>query len=147
MRVQKSIDIAAPPEKIWPFLVEPEKILAWFTTLQSFEYTSEKHNGVGTRFSWEEKAHGSPIRLRFTITEWIENERLAFGNSSGNTVNSYGLHWTLATTPRGSRFTFDEELELPFGLVARIYGAPARCREKYDIGKRLAKLKRLAETP
>ncbi len=29
MKVQRSIEIAAPPEKIWPFLVEPEKILKW----------------------------------------------------------------------------------------------------------------------
>lgn len=122
MKVQKSVDIAAPPEKIWPYLVEPEKVLAWFTTLQSFEYTSEKHNGVGTRFSWEEKAHGSPIRLRFTITEWVENERLAFSNISGDTVNSYGLGWAVTATAQGSRFTFDEEWRCPLGSSARSSG-------------------------
>jgi len=29
MKVQRSIDITAPPEKIWPFLVEPNKVLKW----------------------------------------------------------------------------------------------------------------------
>ena len=145
MRVQKSIDIAASPEKIWPYLIEPEKILAWFTSLQSFEYTGEKREGVGTRFYWVEKAHGSPIRLNFAITERVENERLAFSNTSGNTASSYGLGWAVASTPRGSRFTFDEELELPFGLVSKIFGWLAGCREKYDMGKRLGKLKRLVE--
>ena len=56
MKVQDSIDIAAPPEKIWPFLVEPERILKWYTLLQKFEYTSEQHSGVGTTFYMEEKA-------------------------------------------------------------------------------------------
>ena len=145
MRVQRSIEIAAPPEKIWPYLVEPEKILAWFTLLQSFEYTSEKHDCVGTCFCWEETARGSPIKLSFAITEWSQNERLAFSNATANLENSYELAWTLASTPQGSRFTFAEELELPFGNFGKIMGVLAGCREKYDIGKRLAKLKRLVE--
>ena len=33
MKVQRSIEIAAPPEKIWPFLVEPDNILKWCITL------------------------------------------------------------------------------------------------------------------
>ncbi len=33
MKVQRSIEIAATPEKIWSFLVEPEKILRWCITL------------------------------------------------------------------------------------------------------------------
>ena len=37
MRVQRSIEIAAPPAKIWPFLVEPEKVLKWCITLEKFE--------------------------------------------------------------------------------------------------------------
>ncbi len=145
MRVQKSIEIAAPPEKIWPYLVEPEKILAWFTLLQSFEYTGENREGVGTRLCWEEKARGSPIKLSLTITEWSENERLAFSNATANPENSYELTWALASTPLGSRFTFAEELELPFGNIGKIMGLLAGCREKYDVGKRLTRLKRLVE--
>jgi len=41
MRVERSVEIAAPPEKIWPFLVEPEKILEWCITFEKFEYTGE----------------------------------------------------------------------------------------------------------
>ena len=144
MRVQRSIEIAAPPERIWPYLVEPEKIVAWCTSLQKFEYTGQRR-GVGTSFYWEEKARGSPIKLSFAINEWVENERFAFSNVSTNAVNGYELSWILVTTPRGSRFTFIEELELPFGNIGRILGVLARCREKYDIGKRLGKLKRLVE--
>ena len=58
MIVQRSIEVAAPPEKIWPFLIEPEKIMKWFTLLRKFEYTGEKHNGTGTTFYYEEKSGG-----------------------------------------------------------------------------------------
>jgi len=50
MKVQSSSDIAAPPQKVWPFLVEPEKILKWCITYQKFEYTGAQHSGVGSAF-------------------------------------------------------------------------------------------------
>ena len=31
MLVSMSVDIQAPPEKVWPYLVEPEKTMQWFT--------------------------------------------------------------------------------------------------------------------
>jgi carbon monoxide dehydrogenase subunit G len=53
MKLQRSIEIAASPEKIWPFLVEPEKIMKWFTFLKKFEYTSTQKSGAGTTFYYE----------------------------------------------------------------------------------------------
>ena len=50
MKVQKSIEIAAPPDKVWPFLIEPEKILEWCITFLKLEYTGEQRSGVGTTF-------------------------------------------------------------------------------------------------
>ena len=47
MRVQRSIEIAAPPERIWPFLVEPEKIRQWCITFQKLEYTGDQRSGMG----------------------------------------------------------------------------------------------------
>jgi len=45
MLVSMSVEIQAPPEKVWPYLVEPEKTMQWFTALKKFEYTSEKKGG------------------------------------------------------------------------------------------------------
>ncbi|MCK5096780.1 MAG: SRPBCC family protein, partial [Desulfobacteraceae bacterium] len=58
MKVEKSIEISAAPEKIWPFLVDPAKIVMWFDTYKKCEYTSEKHSGVGTTYYIEEKVPG-----------------------------------------------------------------------------------------
>jgi len=55
MRVHKSIEIAEPPEKVWPYFVEPEKVLAWYTTFRRFEYTTDQRAGVGTPLYIEEQ--------------------------------------------------------------------------------------------
>jgi len=145
MKVQRSIEIAAPPEKIWPFLVEPEKILKWCITFKKFEYTSEQRSGVGTPFYIEEKAAGPLMKLNFAVTDWIENERLAFSMTSGTGVKGYEQSWTVEATPSGSRFTFMENVELPFGIIGKLIGPLVQRSSGATVEKMLAKLKSLAE--
>jgi uncharacterized protein YndB with AHSA1/START domain len=144
MKIQGSINVAAPPEKVWPFLVEPERILKWYTLLQRFEYTSEQHSGVGTTFYMEEKAAVS-MKLSFVMTEWVENAKLAFRMTSGNFVKGYEQAWTLEPTPSGSRFTLTEEVTMPYGPLGRVLGAFGRSSSEGHVKEILAKLKAQAE--
>ena len=145
MKVQRSIEIATQPEKIWPFLVEAEKILEWCITLRKFEYTSEQQSGIGTPFYFEEKAAGRLMKLNFEVTEWIENEKIAFNMTSGNFVKSYKQKWILEAIPSGSKFTFMEEIELPYGIIGRILGLFAQFISKLTVKRMLTRLKSLAE--
>ena len=145
MRVQNSIEIAAPPEKIWPFLVEPEKILKWCITFQKFEYTGEQRSGVGTSFYIEEKAGGPLMKLNFTATEWVQNEKLAFKMTSGNFVKGYEQSWVVEATTSGSRFSFMEQVDLPYGVIGKVMGTFAKSGSETTLKEMLAKLKSLAE--
>ncbi len=145
MKIQRSIEIAAPPEKIWSFLIEPEKILKWFNLLQKFEYTSEKRSGVGTTFYYEEKSGGQLMKLNYVVTEWVENKKLAFSVTSGSLKKDDQV-WSIDAIPSGSRFTMFEDVEMLMGILGKILGALFIGRM---IGKHLeeilANLKRLAE--
>ena len=145
MRVERSIEIAAPPEKIWPFLVEPEKIMQWFTLLRKFEYTGEQKSGVGTTFYYEEKSGPQLMKLHYVVTEWVENEKLAFVMTSGPAKRDDQI-WSIEATPAGSRFILAEDYEMPWGIIGKIM-------EKLLVGRIigkhleeiLANLKSLAE--
>jgi uncharacterized protein YndB with AHSA1/START domain len=146
MRVQRSIHIAAPPEKIWPFLVEPEKILKWCITFRKFEYTGDQHSGIGMPFYVEEKAGPMPLmKLNFKIREWVENERIAFSMTSGSVVKDYEQGWTIRATPSGSTFNFMEDVELPFGIIGKLIGLVGKSMSKATAGQMLVILKSLAE--
>jgi len=145
MRVQRSIEIAAPAEKIWPFLVEPDKILKWFYLLQKFEYTGEQRSGVGTPFYYEEKSAGRLMKFNYVVTEWVENERLAFSMTSGPLKKNDQV-WSIEGTPSGSRFTLTEDIEMPWGIIGKIMEAlfVGRVVGKH-LDEMLANLKSLAE--
>ena len=145
MRVQKSIDIAAPPEKVWPFFVEPEKVLQWCITFKRFEYTGNQRAGVGTPLYIEEQAGGGLTKMQFEVTEWKENEKLALRMVSGASYGCYDQQWSLERSPSGSRFTFMEEIELPFGVIGKLLGLVAQRMSLATVGKMEAKLKALAE--
>ena len=145
MKVQSSIDIAAPPQKVWPFLVEPEKILKWCITYQKFEYTGAQRPGVGSTFYLEEKAGGPLTKLNFTVTDWVENQRLACKMTSGNFLKGYEQKMTVEAIPSGSRFTFAEDIKLPYGVIGSMMGFFARSSSQAHVKEMMGKLKNLAE--
>jgi uncharacterized protein YndB with AHSA1/START domain len=146
MRVQKSIAIEAPPERIWPYLVEPEKILEWYFPLQEFEYTSQQRGGVGAPLYFQEKTSGGTMKLNCVITEWVENETLAFKMTSGNMLKSYQERWSVEATPSGSRFTFGEQGEFPNWILDKVIGPLAQRSSESTVEKMLTRLKSLVES-
>lgn len=145
MKVSRSIGIAAPPEKVWPFLVEPDRILKWCVTFRKFEYAGEQLSGPGTAFYVEEKAGGPLMKLNFKVKEWEENKKLAFHMTSGNFVKGYEQTWTVDAASPGSRFTFMEEVDLPFGFIGKVMGSVARRGSEATVKIMLDRLKSLVE--
>jgi len=145
MKIQRSIEIAAPPEKIWLFLIEPEKILKWFDLLRKFEYTSDKRSGAGTTFYYEEKSSGQLMKLNYKVTEWTVNRKLAFSVTSGSLKKDDQV-WSIEAMPSGSRFTMFEDVEMPMGIIGKIIGALfGGSMIGKNMEKILANLKRLVE--
>jgi hypothetical protein len=146
MKFQRSIVIEAAGETIWPFLVEPEKILQWGLPVRTLSRTGAQHSGVGARFYFEEKAGGRLLKLHFVVTEWDVNKRLAYKMTSGNLVKGYEQKLTIEAVPSGSRVTILENVKLPYGIVGRIAGLFRRPRSESHLEHNLAKLKSLIET-
>jgi uncharacterized protein YndB with AHSA1/START domain len=145
MKIEKSIEIAAPPERIWPFFIDPEKVLQWSITFRKFQYTGEQRRGVGTPLYIEEKAVGPVMKMDFEITEWVENERIRLKMITGAPLKSYEQLWTLSTTTSGSEFTFFEEIVFPLGVVGKLIGLVGQGSSYKFVTEMQSKLKSLVE--
>ncbi len=145
MKIHRSIEIAAKAEKIWPFLVEPERILEWCIPIKTIRHTSEQRDGIGTLFYFEERAIGRLMKLNFIVTEWIVNERVAFKMTSGNVVKGYEQRYTIVASSSGSRLTCAEDIKLPYGILGKIAGLFRRSISEAHLEHMLAKLKNVVE--
>jgi uncharacterized protein YndB with AHSA1/START domain len=141
-----SVDIEAPPERVWEFLVEPDKARAWFHALESYRWTSER-SGEGSTFHWQERSGGRRYEIDFETTEWDPPHVFGFSMVRGDFFKSYDERWEIEATDTGSRFTFNDRIEFPYGPLGSVIGWFA-ARQAQGTGKRaLAELKRLAEAP
>ena len=145
MKVEKSIEISATPDKIWPFLVEPDKILMWFDSFKKCEYASDKYSGVGTSYYVEEKVPGPLRKIDFEAKTWNENENLVLEMTSGKNVTSYEIRWNLKATQAGTTFHFVEEVGMPFGIIGKILGVLGQGTDNKRVEGMLIKLKNLSE--
>ena len=145
MKINRSINIDVAPEKIWPFLVEPEKIVQWCFTLENFEYTSQISYGIGTHFTYREQGRFRSVELNCIITEWIEHRKITFEMTGGKGFKGYKETWMIEPSSGGSRFFFLNQSHLPFGILGKIMEPISRRRAEITVDKMLAKLKTLVE--
>jgi uncharacterized protein YndB with AHSA1/START domain len=145
MKIKKSIDIAAPPERIWPFFIDPEKVLQWSLTFRKFQYTGEQKRGAGTPLYIEEKAAGPLMKMNFEITEWVENERIRLKMISGAPLKSYEQLWKIEPTDSGSEFTFFEEIIFPLGVIGKLFGLAGQGSSYKFVTEMQSRLKSLVE--
>ncbi len=143
MHIHRSTVIAASPEQIWPFLVDPEHMQHWCLTTKNLRYTSVQHHGLGTPFYFEEKAAGILLRLSFVVSEWMLHESVAIKMTAGNFVQGYEQRYTLETTPSGTLVTIVEHVKLPYGFLGQIAGLLRRPRSESHLEHMLGKLKHL----
>ena len=100
---------------------------------------------MGTPIYIEEQAGGPLMKMNFTITDCKDNQRLGLQMVSGTGVKAYKQNWSLEPIPSGSRFTFQEEIELPFGFIGKILGAIMEGSSAATVDKMLARLKSFSE--
>lgn len=85
------------------------------------------------------------MRMNFKITECKENQLLALQMVSGTGVKAYKQDWSLEAIPSGSKFTFAEEVELPYGIIGKLLGTLMEGTSAATVDKMLIKLKTMAE--
>jgi uncharacterized protein YndB with AHSA1/START domain len=145
MKVEKTIQISAAPEKVWPFLVEPEKIVQWFDSFKKCEITSDQHSGPGTTYYVEEKVPGPLRKISFKATAWEEGEKLTLKMVSGVNVSDYEIRFKLADSQAGTVFDFKEEVGMPFGPLGKLLGALGQKTADRMVENMLLKLKERCE--
>ena len=145
MKIQKSIEIAAVAEKVWPFLVEPAHIMKWCRNVKIVLHTSEQTSGLRTPFYFEERAVGRMMKLHFVVTEWEVNRSVAYKMTSGNFVKGYEQKYTLEPNPTGIRLTCFEHVTLPFGIMGKCAEVFRRPVSAAHVNRMLVNLKNLGE--
>jgi uncharacterized membrane protein len=115
MRVVAQIDIAAPPEAVWEFIVDPERYLHFMHGITRWEVAGDEPRGLGARYRMLMRVGSAEIGGAVEVTEYVEPRDMAWTSVTG--VDQRG-RWRLR--PRGSADLPQRthvELRLSYGVA------------------------------
>jgi uncharacterized protein YndB with AHSA1/START domain len=144
--IEKTIEIAAPPEEVWTCLIYPSWLQKWWTSLRGYHYNSELQSGLGMIFVVDEKIGVGPlVRAEFEVIRWKKPEQIVFKMISGTGATSYDVVWTLEPVAGGTLFRYEEQLVLSNGLMDKVWGKLGRHTSEERIEEHLRCLKALVK--
>ena len=116
-KIERSIDIEAPPEKVWP-MVYWDKIPQWLDMIKKAEFTSKDKDKLGATAHVVGEAAGIKAEWDAETTEWTENKRFAWRTTAG-TFTGFGS-MTLSPVKAGTKATFLMDYDLPYSFLGKL---------------------------
>jgi len=99
-----ALDVAAPPERVWAWLVRPSTWPSYYDNASNVRFVDGVGSelALGARFRWRT----FNVTVETTVTELVPNERLAW---AGKTVGGTGYHgWVIEPAAGGCHVVTEE---------------------------------------
>jgi uncharacterized membrane protein len=144
MRVGAQLIVAAPPQRVWESVSDPQQVLSFMSGVTRWEVQTEEPTGLGARYRMLLRVGSAEIGGLIEIVEWDEPCDLAWTSVTG--IDQRG-RWRLRELP-GERTRVELRLAYgvagagPAGWIAERIAAPA---VSAHLRRSLHQLKRLVE--
>jgi len=115
VHVHNELDIGAPPERVWAWLIRADLWPTWFSRAKDVRILGGgKELQAGSEFRWKT----SGAKLRSKVDEFVPCERLSW-NAHAMGIDAYHA-WLIERTPSGCRVVTEENQN---GWLARLSNA------------------------
>jgi uncharacterized protein YndB with AHSA1/START domain len=112
--VVAQIDIAAPPEEVWEFAMDPAKTLEWVTIAREVGETSSGPMKEGYRMDQKLCLRGVSFWVHWTLVE-VDAPRFARWEGKGPARSKAIIEDRLSAQDGGTRFDYRNEFKAPLG--------------------------------
>lgn len=117
-KIEKSITIKAPVEKVFEFFIEPMNLLEVWPSLMEVKDVKKSPDGVVISWRWVYKMAGMRFEGISEITEYIPNRRWGMKTKGGG-IESTHLH-TFQSEAGGTKMTLDIDFTVPIPLLGKL---------------------------
>ncbi len=83
MRVNARTHIAAPIERVWSVVSDPERALSYFSGVTRWEVVSDKPTGLGARYRMLFRIGSAEVGGLIEVVEWDEPHEMAWTSVTG----------------------------------------------------------------
>jgi uncharacterized membrane protein len=114
-KVERSITINAPVEKVFNYIADPMNNAEWVPSIM--EITDVSGSGVGQHHRWTYKMAGVLLKGETTATEHIPNERIVTQSKGGATSTWI---FNFKTHDGGTMMELDIEYTIPIPVIGKL---------------------------
>lgn len=145
-KVNASIDIDAPPERVWQILMDPGRLADWVTIHRKLRDVSDSPLTEGATLRQTLCVRGAKFNVDWTVAD-LEDQKLALWEGKGPARSKATTRYELsARDGKGTRFDYFTEFKAPLGpLGAAASTVLVGGVSDREAGRSLRRLKALAE--
>jgi uncharacterized membrane protein len=111
MRVNASVQVAAPIETVWSIVSDPERVLSYMSGVTRWELAGDQRTGLGTRYRMLFRIGSAEVGGLIEVVEWDEPCELAWTSVTG--LDQRG-RWRLRDASNGRTRV---EIRLAYGVA------------------------------
>lgn len=147
MKLSYAIDIKSTPGEVFGWLEDPEKAMAWMTSVSGGEILHETPDRVGTTFREVVEDESGFLEMRGEITGFEDGKMIAFHLESR--VNIVDVEYRVEKSMPGARLEYHANVKwkFPVNIISIFMGKVMRQNITAQLEDELSKLKELCETP
>jgi uncharacterized membrane protein len=136
-KIEKSIFINTPLEKVFAFMAEPGNLPEIWPSLLEVRNVEPLPNG-GYSYDWTYKMAGTRFEGQAEWTEFIKDQRIVYSNEIG--IPSTFI-WTYQAEDGGTRVSVDVEYSIPGTALSRLTESIIHKMNEHESETILANLK------
>jgi uncharacterized protein YndB with AHSA1/START domain len=144
-KLEREIDIAAPPERVYDVLADPNCLGEWVTIQEELEEAPSGDLRAGSKLSQRMKVAGQRFRLHWTVVEAKRPKRIVWEGRGPMGTKAKAVYELSSNGDSASHFSYLNEYELPGGFAGRIAGRAVQAASGREADKTLKRLKKLVE--
>lgn len=146
MEISSAVTIKSTPGEVFGWLENPEKAMAWMTSVSGGEILHETPERVGTAFREVVEDESGSIEMRGTISGFEAEKMIAFHLESR--VNIVDVEYRVEKTTDGARLEYHANVKwkFPVNIISIFMGNKMRQSITSQLEDELNKLKELCES-
>lgn len=144
MRVERTVDIGAAPDRLYEIVMDPHRLGDWVTIHHHLEDAPRGALKQGSKLTQCLKLAGRKFKVRWTVVENDPCKRVVW-EGRGPVGSHARVEYVFEPNGGGTRFSYVNEYDLPGGVLGRIAGRTVSKVTGKEVDATLRKLKNLAE--
>jgi carbon monoxide dehydrogenase subunit G len=144
MKIERTIEIKAPPQRVYDVVMDPRHLEDWVTIHDHLEEAPEGKLENGSELTQCLKLAGRKFNVHWTVVENDACRRVVW-DGNGPVHSRARVTYEFQPNGEGTRFSYSNEYDLPGGVLGRMAGGAVRRVTGKEVDATLERLRRMLE--